>query len=141
MKKNSKKTWLLAIGFLVVGCDKTGSGDSLDDIYIPDFSNDWTIVNGSSSDNFFLNPTSIDSTKGTGLIVGFFEEGSDEIAVSGSFTDTKVKLTISSDSLDPGSPPLADSSYAGVYDTLAAPHLLRLANTAGPHDSLILRHG
>jgi hypothetical protein len=144
MKNKYKKISFILCSILFIGCDKSDSdlGNVLSDVYVPDFSNDWTVVKGNASGDFFLNIGVVDSTKGTGVFSGSNEELSSTLLVSGSFVNTKVKLTISSDSLNPGTPPLADSSFSGIYDTLSTPHhMLRLVNNASPHDSLVLQHG
>jgi hypothetical protein len=65
------------------------------------------------------------------------------LKIAGSFVNVKVNMTITSDSLNTATntPPLADSSYTGVYDTLTKTHILRMVNVVSPHDSLVLQHG
>jgi hypothetical protein len=137
MKKTVITRSLLILSALVLGCDKTA--DLLDDTYIPDFSNEWSVVRGNATGFFFLGVTSVDSAKGTGLLTGE-DESTDNLDVVGNFTNLKVNLTISADSVNPGNAPLADSSYSGKIDTFYKPNLMRLANLASPHDSLILIH-
>ncbi|MFI5152528.1 MAG: hypothetical protein ACHQET_04295 [Chitinophagales bacterium] len=131
---------VLILGLMISTCSKDGGDLSSLDVFIPDFSNAWTVIKGNADGFFFLNSTVTDSAKGKGTIEGRDDESSgSELLISGTFTGVKVNLTISSDSLNSGTPPLADSTYNGIYDTLANPHLLRMINTSPPHDSLVLK--
>jgi hypothetical protein len=151
MKKILKKISILTAIILFSSCDKTGLGSSLNDVYIPDFSNTWTKIKGNVSGHFNFNTVTVtDSSKGTGTFSGFNIEddiNNTNLAASGTFVNIKITMTISSDSQNPGTPPKADSSFTGIYDTLTKDaqgktvFMLRLINTAAPHDSLVLQHG
>jgi hypothetical protein len=138
-----KKPLLIAAALLFAGCTKDAL-DGLDDIYIPDFSNQWTVVKspGDYAGFFFINSTVTDSAKGKGSFSGQDERTNNtQLDLQGGFTGINVTLIISKDTINVGSNPQADSTFIGKYDTLVTPHLLRLANSAAPHDSLVLQHG
>jgi hypothetical protein len=131
---------------LLCRCDKSDLGSSLSDIYIPDFSNTWAIVKGNAIGHFNINSSTVtDSSKASGVFSGNnVEENAtfSVLAVTGTFLNTKIKMTISSDSLNAGTAPLADSSFTGIVDTLpdrTHPYW-RLTNDVS-HDSLVLHHG
>jgi hypothetical protein len=138
-----KKPLLIATALLFAACSKDSLA-GLDDIFIPDFSNQWTVVKSSPdyAGFFFINATVTDSSKGKGIFTGQDERTNNfQLDLQGSFTGINVTMIISRDTVNPGSNPLADSTFTGKYDTLVTPHLLRLANSVAPHDSLVLQHG
>jgi hypothetical protein len=138
-----KKPLLIATALLFAGCTKDAL-NGLDDIYIPDFSNQWTVVKAPADyvGFFFINATVTDSSKGKGSFSGQDERTNNtQLDLQGGFTGINVTLIISKDTINVGSNPVADSTFVGKYDTLVTPHLLRLANSVAPHDSLVLQHG
>jgi hypothetical protein len=125
----------------IPGCDKS-AGLIGDDSFVPDFSNEWQVIKGTASyDGFiFVTPTITDTPKGKGTLDGSFNGQTGQfLKVAGTFTNTKLFITIRMDTINPGTPPLSDSTFTGIYDTLARPHVWRLVNTAPPHDSLVLQ--
>jgi hypothetical protein len=142
MKKNSLKYYLFFIVIFFAGCDKT-TLEGVNDLYLPDFSNGWTVGKGLPNGILFIGDTVITNRhKATGSFDGTFEPTSgDQLHLAGTFNSINVSITISADSTNPGTSPLADSIYSGLYDTLAIPHRLRLVNKAAPHDSLVLSQG
>lgn len=138
---NIRKCALLAAAVLVIACGKNGLG-GLIGIFIPDFSNGWTVEKGQPKGTFFLIPTVTDSATATGILEGNVNLASDGTLrqLKGSFKGIQVSLTILASPSFPGDP-AADSTFTGKYDTLVIPNALRLRNDKTPFDSLVLRHG
>jgi hypothetical protein len=136
-----RKCAFLTAAVLVIACGKSGVGGLLD-IFIPDFSNGWTVEKGQPKGIFFLISTVTDSATATGILEGNVNLESDGTLrqLKGSFKGTQVSLTILASSSFPDNPP-ADSTFTGKYDTLVKPNVLRLKNDKTPFDSLVLRHG
>lgn len=145
MKSYTKQIFLSAFFFLAIGCETSGDLFSgLSDLYIPNFSNGWTVDKGDPTGSiFFIRATDIDSTKATGLIEGDEQTGTDNFKVKGSFEKLKVKLTYLTDAENGGffNGPHAGFSYAGLYDTLSNPFRIRLVNINNASDSLVLKQG
>jgi hypothetical protein len=137
---NIRKCALLAAAVLAIACGKSGLG-ALVGIFIPDFSNGWTVDKGQPKGIYFINPTVTDNATATGTLKGNVNltDGTSR-DLKGSFVGAQVSLTILADPLFPGNP-AADSTFTGKYDTLVIPNAMRLKNDKTPFDSLVLRHG
>ncbi|HEU5365578.1 MAG TPA: hypothetical protein VFU62_08600 [Hanamia sp.] len=130
--------------FLFTECNKDSPTDALSDLYLPDFSNQWTEVKGPNlSSFFFINSTVTDSSKATGTLEGEEENGTDNFKLKGTFQSINVKLQYLTNAENGGNDngPHAGFSYSGKVDTLRKPILLRLVNVNDKNDSLVLRHG
>jgi hypothetical protein len=124
-----------------IGCGKSDDGlSSSADLFIPNFTNAWTVQKGSQEGLFFINAADVDSSKGTGKIEGFEQVNGLSYKLSGSFETSKVKLRyLTSEEYGEDNGPHAGFSYAGKFDTLSNPSAIRLVNTQNASDSLVLR--
>jgi len=145
MKHFLKRSVVITFLLLVAGCDKSSNDlSSLVDLYLPDFSNQWTEVKGPDLNSFFfINSTVTDSSKATGTLEGEEENGTDNFKLKGTFQSINVKLQYLTNAENGGNDngPHAGFSYSGKVDTLAKPILLRLVNVNDKNDSLVMRHG
>lgn len=145
MKHFLKQSVVVTFLFLVAGCDKSSDGlSSLADLYLPDFSNQWTEIKGPDLNSFFfINSTVTDSSKAVGTLEGEEETGTDNFKLKGTFQSINVKLQYLTNAENGGNDngPHAGFSYSGKVDTLAKPILLRLVNVNDKNDSLVIRHG
>ncbi len=145
MKHFCKQFTLITLVLFITGCDKS-SGDLglLSDLYLPDFSNQWTEVKGPDlSSFFFINATVTDSSKAVGTLEAQEENGTDNFKLKGTFQSINVKLQYLTNAENGGNDngPHAGFSYSGKVDTLSKPILLRLVNVNDKNDSLVIRHG
>jgi hypothetical protein len=145
MKHFLKQSVVITCLLLVAACNKSSDDlSSLTDLYLPDFSNQWTEVKGADLNNFFfINSTVTDSSKATGTLEGEEEDGTDNFKLKGTFQSINVKLQYLTNAENGGidNGPHAGFSYSGKVDTLAKPILLRLVNVNDKNDSLVMRHG
>jgi hypothetical protein len=145
-QKSIRTTLLFVLCMIAAGsCDKSGGGDDLGGIYLPDFSNDWTVVKGTATGDFFINATITDSAKGLGTLTA--NENLNDINnttynLQGSFQNIQVTLGYLTNAENGGdNGPRAGFTYKGIYDTTKSPHLLRLLNVNNSSDSLVLKKG
>ncbi len=144
MKQFFKQFGIIAFLLLFLGCDKSSPDDVLSDLYLPDFSNQWTEIKGAGLNNFFfINPTVTDSSKATGTLVAEEENGVDNFNLKGTFQSIKVTLQYLTNAENGGNDngPHAGFSYSGKVDTLSKPIILRMVNINDKNDSLVMRHG
>ncbi|MGN6540728.1 MAG: hypothetical protein ACTHKY_07975, partial [Ginsengibacter sp.] len=94
MKHFLKRSVVITFLLLVAGCDKSSNDlSSLVDLYLPDFSNQWTEVKGPDLNSFFfINSTVTDSSKAIGTLEGEEENGTDNFKLKGTFQSINVKL-------------------------------------------------
>lgn len=135
---------IILLLFLFTACNKNSPDDGLGDLYLPDFSNNWTVIKGPGSSTFFFSPTVTDSSKATGTLSGHeTDNNSDEYQMKGSFQSINVKLQYLTKAENGGKDngPRAGFSYSGKVDTLSKPITLRMVNFNDKNDSLVLKHG
>ncbi len=144
MKKLICYALLAAMTMPNTSCDKE-TMDALADLYIPDFSNQWTVDKGTQTGSlFFINDSNIDSTKITGVLEAFDNNQDGNVYnLKGSFDHRNVKLhyltKAENDGFDNG--PFEGIQYEGKFDTMSKPFRLRLVNISKAGDSLVLKHG
>lgn len=142
MKNSIKCLLFLAIFTCVISCSKDDPIEELDGVYVPLFTNFWQIEKGPAGDGIVLNAvvSSIDSSKGTGLLTGSHQKGSDAYNMKGSFHNLNVEmwyLSNTENGSDNG--PYQGRRYKGRYDTLGVVAKIRMANVTNNTDSMVIR--
>lgn len=141
--KNSIKCLLFLTGYAwVTSCSKDAPPEELENVYVPLFTNFWQIEKGPAGDGIVLNAvvSSIDSSKGTGLLTASHLKGSSSYNMKGSFHNLNVEmwyLTNAENGSDNG--PYQGRKYKGRYDTLSVNYRIRMANVTNNSDSLVIR--
>jgi hypothetical protein len=143
MKTNKMKSTLILFVLCALGtpsCDKSGGSDA-DSIFLPDFSNDWSVVKGTPTGTFVINSTVTDSAKGMGTLQGQEFNDTATYNLKGSFQNIQVTLGYLTNAENGGdNGPSAGFTYKGIYDTTKKPtYFLRLLNVNNSGDSLVLK--
>ncbi|PZR28110.1 MAG: hypothetical protein DI535_08110 [Citrobacter freundii] len=141
--KNSIKCFLTLTSFTcMVSCSKNDPIEELDGVYVPLFTNFWQIEKGPAGDGIVLTAvvSSIDSSKGTGLLTGSHLKGGESYNMKGSFHNLSVEmwyLSNAENGSDNG--PYQGRKYKGRYDTLSIVARIRMANVLNNTDSMVIR--
>jgi hypothetical protein len=141
--KNSIRSLLLLAGCsCMISCSKDGPIEELEGVYVPLFTNFWKIEKGPAGDGIVLTAvaSSIDSSKGTGLLTASHLTASESYNMKGSFHNLNVEmwyLTNAENGADNG--PYQGRKYKGRYDTLGVVARIRMANVTNNTDSMVIR--
>jgi hypothetical protein len=144
--------WLLGFVLIMPVACSSDSSDLLTDlgsIFIPNFSNDWQAIKARfiPSDFFFnIDPTDVDSAKGTGKFNNSSnQQGTDrggngfEYHFNGTFDNTKVNIHFLTNTEFGGdNGPQQGQNYKGIFDTLTQKPRIRLVNTSNASDSIVI---
>lgn len=144
MKSISRFALLFTSILYAPACGKDNPVEELEGVYVPLFTNFWPIEKGLAGDAILLNAvvSSIDSSRGTGLLTGSLLDNSNSYDMKGSFRNLNVDLRcLSNAEAGHDNGPLQGQQYKGRYDTIANPFRIRMVNIKNTSDSLVIRLG